>query len=123
MESFEDVFKIIKKDAWMARVDLKDSFFTVPVHILHQKYSKFDWFNRFYKFLGMPNGYSDAMKTFTKMLKPVIGYLRKKGHLSVVFFDDSYLQADTEQECIKNINDTVDIYTMPGFTIQKSKSV
>ena len=26
MESLEDVFKIIKKDVWMASVDLKDAF-------------------------------------------------------------------------------------------------
>ena len=73
MESLEDVFKIIKKDVWMASVDLKDAFFTIPVHILHQKYFKYEWFNQLYKFLGMPNGYSDAMRTFTKMLKLVFG--------------------------------------------------
>ena len=94
MESLKDVFKIIKKDAWMASVDLKDAFFTIPVHILHQKYFKFEWFNQFYKFLGMPNGYSDAMRIFTEMLKPFFGYLRKQGHLSIVIVDDSYLQAD-----------------------------
>ena len=77
----------------------KDAFFTIPVHILPQKkYFKSEWFNQFFKFLGMPNGYSDAMLIFTKMLKPVSGCLRKQGHLSIVFVDDSYLQADTEQE-------------------------
>ena len=45
MESLEDVFKIIKKNAWMASVDLKDTFFTIPVHILRQKCFKFEWFN------------------------------------------------------------------------------
>ena len=71
----------------------------------------------------MPNGYSDAMRIFTKILKPVFGYLRKQGHLSAVFVDDSYLLADTEQECIKNINATVNILTMLGFTIHERKSV
>ena len=66
---------------------------------------------------------TDAMRIFTKILKPVFGYLRKQGHLSVVFVDDSYLQADTEQECIKNINATVNILTMLGFTIHERKSV
>ena len=37
MESLTDVFKTIKKDVWMASVDLKDAFFTVPVHISQQK--------------------------------------------------------------------------------------
>ena len=77
MKSLEDVFKIIKKDVWMVSADLKDAYFIIPGHILHQKYFKFEWFNQFYKFLGMPNGYSDVMRIFTKMLKPVVGYLRK----------------------------------------------
>ena len=71
MESLEGVFEIIKADAWMASVDIKDAFFTIPVHSLYQKYFKFEWFNQLYKFLGMRNGYSDAMRTFTKLLKPV----------------------------------------------------
>ena len=37
MESLTDVFKTIKKDLWMASLDLKDAFFTVPVHVSHQK--------------------------------------------------------------------------------------
>ena len=53
MESLEGVFKIIKADAWMASVDIKDGFFTILVHSLYQKYFKFEWFNQLYKFLGM----------------------------------------------------------------------
>ena len=63
MESLTYLFKTIKKDVWMESVDL----FTVPVYILHRKYFKFEWFQNFYKFLGMPNGYSDAMWIFTKI--------------------------------------------------------
>ena len=40
----------------------------------------------------MPNGYSDAMRIFMKMLKLSIGYQRQKAHLSVVFVNDPYLQ-------------------------------
>ena len=47
MEFFEDVFKIIKEDGWRASVDLKDVFFTIPVHILHQKNFKSKSFIKF----------------------------------------------------------------------------
>ena len=93
MESLTVVFKTVKKDVWMSIVDLKDTFFTVPAHIWHQKYFKFELFQNFYKFLGMPNGYSDVI------LKPVFGYLRNQGHISVISVicvDDSYLQGDTK---------------------------
>ena len=53
MKSLEGVFKIIKEDAWMASVDIKDGFFTILVHSLYQKYFKFEWFSQLYKFLGM----------------------------------------------------------------------
>ena len=35
IQSLIDVFKTIKKDVWIANVDLKDDFFTVPVHTSH----------------------------------------------------------------------------------------
>ena len=84
MESVTDVFKTIKNYVWMASVDLKDAFFTVPEHISHQKYFKFKWFQNFYKFFGMLNGYSDAMRIFTVILKPVFGYLRNQDHICYI---------------------------------------
>ena len=119
MEFFEDVFKIIKEDGWRASVDLKDVFFTIPVHILHQKKFKFKSFIKFWKFLVMANRYWDAMRVFTKMLKPVLGYPRQQCHLSIVLFDDSYLQADIGQECIRNTNVTVDILNILENTWKK----
>ena len=107
----------------MASVDLKDAFFTVPVHISHQKYFKFGWFQNFYKFLGMPNGYSNAMRIITKILKPVFGHLWNEGHISVIFVDDSYLQRDTKHECMNNINATIDLLGSLGFSIHTGKSV
>ena len=76
MQSLNDVFKNIKKGLWMASVDLKDAFFTVPVHKLRQIFFMFEWIQKFYKFVGILNGYPDAMRIFTKILKPVFGHLR-----------------------------------------------
>ena len=37
MEPLNDFLKIIKKGVWMSSDDLKDAFFRLPVHNLHQK--------------------------------------------------------------------------------------
>ena len=71
----------------------------------------------------MPNEYSDTMRMFTKILKPVYGNLRQKGHLSVVFVDDSYLQGDTETECLGNVEATTALLEYLGFTIHEAKSI
>ena len=123
MESLKDIFKIIKEGVWMASVDLKDAFFTVPVHKSHQNYFKFEWFQGFYKFIGMPNGYTEATRIFTKILRPVFGYLRQEGYLLVIFVGDSYLQGNTESECLENIEVTVNLLIKLGFKIHEQNSI
>ena len=41
MEPIQNVLSVIKKDAFMASIDLKDAFYSVPVAEYHQKYLKF----------------------------------------------------------------------------------
>ena len=86
---------MMKKDCWFASVDLKDAFYSVPIHPKHKKYLKFLWKGKIYQYTSMPNGYADAMRIFTKLLKPGFYELRRQGHLSVYFVDDSILQGDT----------------------------
>ena len=49
----------------------------------------------------MPNRYSDAMRVFTKMLKPPFATLQKQNFISVIFVDDSYLQGNTRGEYLE----------------------
>ena len=123
MESILDVFKILKKVVWMASVDLKDAFFTIPINEAYQKYFMFEWLEKNYKFIAMLNGFSDAMHVFTKVSKPVYAYLRQQGYMSVIFVDDSYLQGDTKQECLQNIEATVSLLESLGFAIHEGKSI
>ena len=122
MESILDVCKIIKKDVWMACVDLRDAFFTIPINEAYQKYL-LEWLGKIYKCIAMPNGYSDAIHVFTKVSKPVYAYLRQQGHLSVIFVDDSYVQGDTKQECLHNIEATLSLLESLCSAIHKGKSI
>ena len=114
MESLQIVLNIIRPNCWMASVDLKDAFYTVPIHTDHQKFLKFKWQEHCYAFRGMRNGYSEAMRVFTNLLKPLFSILRSHGHLSVVFVDDSYLQGRTFSTCEDNVNATVDLLNCTG---------
>ena len=114
MEPILGVFKIIKKDVWMASVDLMDVFFTIPIDVAYQKHFIFEW-------LG--NYCSDAIRVFTKVSKPVYGYLRQQDYLSLIFMDDSYLQRGTEQECLQNIEPTLSFLESLDFDIHKGKSI
>ena len=109
MESIQNVLNVTKKDAFMAAIDLKDAFYSVPVAAHHQKYLKC-FANEYLKFTCMPNGYGLAMRIFTKITKVPFSIFRMQGHTPVVYVDDSYLQGDSNESCLKNVNDTIIMY-------------
>ena len=122
MESIMNVISMIKPGAYFASIDLKDAFYSVPIHKDFTKYLKFIWKGKAYKFICMPNGYNDAMRAFTKILKVPFSILREMGHLSVIYVDDSFLMGLNYIECTSNIKDTIHLLQSLGFTIHFGKS-
>ena len=70
-----------------------------------------------------PNGLALCPWKFTKLLKPAYCYLRKKGHLSSGYIDDSYLQGDGFYDCLANGVGTIKLFHTLGFIIHPDKSV
>lgn len=68
-------------------------------------------------------GLASSPRVFTKLLKPVFSHLRRMGHISTVFIDDSCLQGRNYIECLENINATVQLMDSLGLTVNPNKSV
>ena len=62
----------------MTSVGLKDAFFIVPVNMANQKYFRFEWLIKYYQYIVLPNGNSDAMRILPKFLNQFLGVLDKK---------------------------------------------
>ena len=123
LESLQDVLEMVTPGVWMASVDLKDAYYTIPIHTDFRKFLTLIWGDSYYEYTCLPNGYAQALRAFTKVLKKPFGFLRQRGYTSVVYVDDSYLQGDTFQHCLKNITLTVYLLRSLGFTIHPEKSV
>ena len=121
MESLQNVLELIRPGVYMASIDLKDAFYSVPVHKNHQAYLTF-FVEEYLKFVCMPNGYGPAMQIFTKISKIPFSILREKGFLSVVYVDDSCLQGDDYEDCFSNVLNRVEILISLGITIHPDKS-
>ena len=106
---------MMKPGSYMASIDLKDSYYTLPVHPDHQKFLKFKFNGNLYQYTCLPNGLSSAPRIFTKLLKPVYSTLQGMGHVISGYIDDSYLRSDTYNECTKNITDSSKLITELGF--------
>ena len=113
----------MKQNCYMASVDLRDAYYSVPIDEDYQKFLRFSWRGQLFQFTCLPNGLSCAPRLFTKILKPVYATLRKEEHLNVGYIDDSYLKGDTIHECQTNITDTCCLFQELGFIIHLVKSV
>ena len=122
MESLQNVLNVTEEDASVASIDLKGTFYSVPVTAHHQKYLKC-FANEYLKFTCMPNGYGPVIRIFTNITKVPFSVLRMQGHTSVVYLDKSYLQGDSYESCLKNVNYTIIMLRSLGFIIHTEKSV
>ena len=119
MESLQNILELIRPGVYMASIDLKDVFYSVPVHKNHQAYLTF-FVEEYLKFVCMPNGYGPAMRIFTQISKIQFSILREK--VVYVYVDSSYLQDDDYEGCFRNVLNTIKVLRSLGFTIRPGKS-
>lgn len=123
METFESALKLVKKDCYMASVDLRHAYYSVPIAEEQQVKLRFQHDQKIYQYLSLPNGISCAPLLFTKLMKPVYAALRMLGHVNSGYIDDSFLLGDNYRECEENVTDTVSLMSDVGFMIHEKKSV
>lgn len=123
MESFNNALCMVTPNCYMGIIDLKDAYYTVPISNSDRKFMRFIWNGKLWEYTCLAMGLSSAPRVFTKLLKPVLSELRSRGHQSVMYIDDCYVQAETFDMCLENINDTVNILENLGFVINREKSM
>ena len=77
MDTFRTALKLIRPGSFMASVDLKDAYYSIPIAEEDRKLLMFQWKWKYYQFTCLPtcNGLSSAPRIFTKILKPVYARL------------------------------------------------
>ena len=72
----------------MCKIDLKDEYFSVPVHKDSRKLKRFLWAGNLYEFLCLCFGFGPAPRIFTKLLKVQISVLRCLMIRVIIYLDD-----------------------------------
>ncbi len=78
----------------------------------------FKWGGETFQYVSMPFGLGLAPRVFTKLLKPIVGFLRKQGLRLVVYLDDILIIGHSEESTRKAIKLVVNLFESLGFVIQ-----
>ncbi|KAL7297380.1 hypothetical protein TKK_0009764 [Trichogramma kaykai] len=122
MESHKTAISLLQEDYFMASIDIKDAFYSVPIHESHRKYLRFQYENKLYEFNCLVFGLNVAPYFFTKLLKPVVSFLRKLGILLIVYIDDILLIAKRPEDCAAANNVTTNLLQNLGFLLNDKGS-
>ena len=121
-EDIRSAMMFFEKGDYLCTFDLKSGYHHVDIHVDSQTYLGFEWKQKYYMFTVLPFGLATACYVFTKLLRPVVKYLRTKGIRIVVYLDDGIaVGPDFNQTTI--ICDLIrDTLTRAGFVLNQEKS-
>jgi len=117
MESIYSILKLVFKNCWFTKIDLKDAYYSIPIHVDHRKFLKFYHNGELFQFCVLPNGYRHGPRKFTKLLKVPLSELRKRGVIISAFLDDGINIHIKPVVCLDNTVSTVSQYQELGFTV------
>ena len=100
MEGLHTLPDLIQSQDWMVKLDLKDAYLQVPIHQDHHRFLQFQWEQERYQFVCLPFMRTSAPQVFTKIMKLVVGALRKMGICLMVYLDDIVILHQEREELV-----------------------
>ena len=123
MEDYRAVCNLIRKGNFMTKIDLKDAYLSVPVSSRSSKFLCFCLDSNFYCYKALPFGLCTSPYVFTKLMRPVVRFLRESGVKLVMYLDDILILADSIEKCAAHTERVVETLIALGFTINWEKSI
>ena len=123
MENLATLKSLINPGDYMINIDLTDAYLSVPIHQESQKFLRFIWQNKAYQFKAMPFELNVAPRIFTKLLKPVVAWLRGQGIRLIIYLDDILIMASSVELVKQHKQITIRLLESLGFLINYDKSM
>ena len=122
MDTIPIVVASLQKGEWVTSIDLRDAYFHVTVHPDHRKFLRFVVEGNVYQFRVLPFGLSTAPRVFTRIVKVLMAYLRKRG-IKIFSYLDDWLIGHTCPAVLREHTELALSETeFAGFIINRDKS-
>ncbi|KAM9988976.1 hypothetical protein ACTFIY_005005 [Dictyostelium cf. discoideum] len=123
MEGIKNLPSMVKQGYYMVKLDIKKAYLHVLVDPQYRDLFRFVWKDSHYRWKTMPFGLSTAPRIFTMLLRPVLRMLRDINVSVIAYLDDLLIVGLTKEECLSNLEKTMDLLVKLGFKLNLEKSV
>lgn len=122
MEDLRSALNIMNEGDFMCKLDLKEAYLMVPIDPDCRKFLRFLFDGQLYQFSALPFGISPAPCVFTKLIKPILSWLRAKGLRIVAYIDDFIIFGRSREKCLEAVNLVINLLLELGLIINWGKS-
>lgn len=121
MEGLYTARTLIRTNDFMVKLDLKDAYYAIPMHVDSRQYLRFILEGRVMEFQCLPFGLSTAPRVFTKILHPIIAHLRSRGLRSVTYLDDLLIIHQKQEIFLHIFHRVLQLLTSLGLIVKQAK--
>ena len=123
MEGLAQIRDWIQKDAWSCTLDIKDQFLHVPINDNFHKFLRFTWLGKLLQWTVLPFGLKCSPRVVTKILKPVMAFLRTTLSILIsIYIDDMIIQSDSPDKVVEHAKLTTLVLMVLGWSLNWEKS-
>jgi hypothetical protein len=115
--------QIINPQDFLVKLDFKDAYLMVGVHPDSQPFLRFIWQDQVYQFQALPFGLNTAPRVFTKLLRPVVAFLRTRNIRLLIYLDDILLVASSPLILHQHTSVVINLLQDLGFLVNFEKSI
>ena len=122
MESVRSIREWLQPNAFCIGLDLADAFLHLPFHDSSKKYLRFKWLGELLEWQVIVFGLTCSPRVLTKVIKPIIAFLRLTFAILVsIYLDDMLLQSQSPELCILHMEILCLVFMALGWSFKWSK--
>ena len=122
METLADITPVLSQGMWATSLDLKDAYLHIPIATEDQTYLTFAYGGNTFQFTSLPFGLSTSPRVFTRITRPILAYLRRRGMRIFAYLDDWLIVADSEVQAERDTARTLALLHRLGWIVNEDKS-
>lgn len=123
MEDLRTAIAFLETGDYLTKVDIRDAYTHVSMHPNTRPFLVFPWSTGWYRFITLPFGLSTAPMIFTKLMRPILAYLRARGARVIMYIDDALIMGRSMDECMRHTRMFLDLVHRLGFLVNWDKSI